>query len=73
MAGARQKSALRLLAASKEAGYIDAAADYVLDTTGSVTLLNTVAQGCHPAWKEDRDEGPAVPWKSAKMVRPREL
>ena len=46
MAGARQKSALRLLAASKETGYIDvAAADYVLDTTGSVTLLNTVAQG----------------------------
>ena len=45
-ANARQKSALRLLAASKEAGYIDvAAADYVLDTTGSVTLLNTVAQG----------------------------
>ena len=44
--GARQKSALRLLAASKETGYIDvAAADYVLDTTGSVTLLNTVAQG----------------------------
>ena len=35
MAGARQKSALRLLAASKETGYIDvAAADYVLDTTG---------------------------------------
>ena len=30
----------------QEAGYIDvAAADYVLDTTGSVTLLNTVAQG----------------------------
>ena len=30
----------------KETGYIDvAAADYVLDTTGSVTLLNTVAQG----------------------------
>ena len=41
-ANARQKSALRLLAASKETGYIDvAAADYVLDT-GSVTLLNTV-------------------------------
>ena len=34
-ANARQKSALRLLAASKETGYIDvAAADYVLDTTG---------------------------------------
>ena len=45
-ANARQKSALRLLAASKETGYIDmAAADYVLDTTGSVTLLNTVPQG----------------------------
>ena len=53
----------------QETGYIDvAAADYVLDTTGSVTLLNTVAQGAlsPSAWEEDRDEGPAVPWKSAK-------
>jgi hypothetical protein len=46
MAGARQKSALRLLAASKETGYVDTAlATYACNTTGSVTLLNTVAQG----------------------------
>lgn len=46
MAGARQKSALRLLSASKETGYIDVAlTSYPLDTTGSVTLLNTVPQG----------------------------
>jgi len=33
-------------APAKETGYVDlATADYVLDTTGSVTLLNTVAQG----------------------------
>lgn len=32
--------------ASKETGYVDlAVANYALDTTGSVTLLNTVAQG----------------------------
>jgi len=31
---------------AKEKGYVDlASADYALDTTGSVTLLNTVAQG----------------------------
>ena len=45
-ANARQKSALRLLAASKETGYVDLTlASYALDTTGSVTLLNAVAQG----------------------------
>ena len=70
MAGARQKSALRLLAASKETGYIDvAAADYVLDTTGSVTLLNTVAQGAAVTQRVGKKivmKGPAVPWKSAK-------
>ena len=45
-ANARQKSALRLLAASKETGYVDLAnTSYALDTTGTVTLLNVVAQG----------------------------
>jgi len=46
-ANSRTKSALtRLVAASKETGYVDLAlAGYPLDTTGSVTLLNTVAQG----------------------------
>ena len=51
-ANARQKVCAASVGCVKEAGYIDvAAADYVLDTTGSVTLLNTVAQarGCHPA------------------------
>lgn len=39
---ARQKR----IVASKETGYVDvAAAAYQFDTTGSVTLLNTVAQG----------------------------
>lgn len=44
---ARQKSALaRMVAASKETGYVDVAAtNYALDLTGSVTLLNTVPQG----------------------------
>lgn len=46
-ASSRQKQALtRLIAASKETGYVDLAlAGYPLDTTGSVTLLNTVPQG----------------------------
>lgn len=46
-ASSRQKTALaRLVAASKETGYIDvAAASYAFDTTGSVTLLNAVPQG----------------------------
>lgn len=36
----------RLVAASKESGYVDvAAATYAIDTTGTITLLNTVAQG----------------------------
>lgn len=36
----------RLVAAAKETGYIDiGAADYALNTTGSIILLNTVAQG----------------------------
>jgi len=36
----------RLVAASKETGYIDIApADYALNTTGSIILLDTVAQG----------------------------
>ena len=36
----------RVLAAAKETGYVDvAAANYACDTTGSITLLNTVAQG----------------------------
>lgn len=40
------KGAARAVAKAKETGYVDiAAAAYALDTTGSVTLLNTVAQG----------------------------
>lgn len=36
----------RLVAASKESGFVDTtAAAYVFDTTGTITLLNTVAQG----------------------------
>lgn len=36
----------RILGASKETGYVDVASnDYALDTTGSITLLNTIAQG----------------------------
>lgn len=36
----------RLVAASKESGFVDvAAATYAFDTTGSIQLLNTVAQG----------------------------
>lgn len=36
----------RLVAAAKETGYVDIApADYALNTTGSIILLNTVAQG----------------------------
>lgn len=39
-------SRTRRIVASKETGYVDlAAATYALDTTGSVTLLNTIAQG----------------------------
>lgn len=39
-------SRTKRIVASKETGYVDvAAADYPLDLTGSVTLLNTVAQG----------------------------
>lgn len=43
VAAARMK---KLVAMSKETGFVDVAtAAYALDTTGSVTLLNTVAQG----------------------------
>lgn len=43
----RQKSNLaRLIAASKETGYLDTGlSNYALNTTGSVTLLNPVPQG----------------------------
>ena len=52
-ANARQKSALRLLAASKETGYIDvAAADYVLDTTG--------LSRCSTRWRRARLSPSAV-------------
>lgn len=46
-ASSRMKSALaRMVAASKESGYVDlASASYALDTTGTITLLNTVPQG----------------------------
>lgn len=37
---------VRAVAAAKETGFVDtAAANYVCDTTGTITLLNTVAQG----------------------------
>jgi len=41
-----RRFSVRRMAPQRETGYVDvAAADYVLDTTGSVTLLNTVPQG----------------------------
>lgn len=42
----RQKDMIRRVIASKETGFVDTvSAVYACDTTGSVTLLNTVAQG----------------------------
>ena len=55
-ANARQKSALRLLAASKETGYVDlAGADYVLDTTGSDAAQHRGSGSrCHSTrWQEN--------------------
>lgn len=44
--GATSAALKRLVAASKETGYLDtASATYALDTTGTVTLLNGVQQG----------------------------
>lgn len=50
--------------ASKETGYVDlASAQYACDTTGSVTLLATVAQGA----SVNQRVGKKIMWKSLQM------